>query len=181
MRLRPAPPSPNSTVPLHRLASMTDHHATSPSDDGRQSPAAAAIARGTRRLLLKLGLASLPELTLANGRRADVVALSDKGEIWIVEVKSSVADFRADAKWPQYEAFADRLLFAVAPDFPVDILPDTTGLILADAYGGELVREAPLRPLPAARRKAMSLRIARVAALRLHAAVDPDSISERVE
>ncbi len=139
------------------------------------------IARGARRLLLSLGFATVTELTLATGRRADIAALSDKGEIWIIEIKSSVADFRADDKWPEYEAFADRLLFAVAPGFPIEILPETAGLMLADAYGAELVREAPSRPLPAARRKAMTQRIARAAALRLHVLADPDFVRERVE
>lgn len=132
-------------------------------------------------MLLTLGMASVTEVPLANGRRADIVAVSDKGEIWIVEIKSSVADFRADSKWPEYEPFADRLLFAVAPDFPVDILPTETGLVLADMYGAEIVRPAPLKPLPGARRKAMTLRIARAAALRLHALADPEHVSERVE
>ena len=159
----------------------SDSPFTALSDDRRQSPAAAAIVRGTRRLLLSMGLASVPELTLASGRRADIAALSDRGEIWIVEIKSSVADFRADTKWPEYHAFADRLLFAVAPDFPVEILPVTTGLVLADAYGAELVREAPLLAMVAARRKAITLRIARAAALRLHAALDPEFVRERVE
>lgn len=149
-------------------------------EDGRQSAAALAIARGVRRLLATLGMASVTELSLANGRRADIVAISDKGEIWIVEVKSSVADFRADGKWPEYEAFADRLLFAVAPDFPIEILPAKTGLVLADMYGAEIVRPAPNKPLPGARRKAMTLRIARAAALRLHAMADPEHVSERV-
>lgn len=158
-----------------------DVTSTFPIEDGRQSPAAAAIARGTRRLLLSLGMASLTELTLANGRRADVIAMSDKGEIWIVEIKSSIADFKADGKWPEYEDFADRLLFAVAPDFPVEILPESTGLILADAYGAEIVREAPARLLPPARRKALTLRFARVAALRLHYATDPEFVVERLE
>lgn len=154
---------------------------TPPPEDGRHSPAATAIVRGTRRLLLSLGLATVTELTLATGRRVDIAALSDKGEVWIVEIKSSVADFRADCKWPEYEAYADRLLFAVSADFPVAILPHGTGLILADRYGADMVREGPLQPLPAARRKAMVLRIARAAALRLHAAADPDFVRERVE
>jgi hypothetical protein len=151
------------------------------SSDGRQSAAAAAIARGTQRLLLDKGLVSITELTLASGRRADVAALSDKGEIWIVEIKSSVADFRADSKWPQYEDFCDRLLFAVAPGFPLDLLPETTGLVIADAYGAELVREAPWKPLAAARRKAVIGRFARAAAVRLQALADPDFVRERVE
>lgn len=161
---------------------MTEHTTCAVlSSDGRQSAAAAAIARGTQRLLLNLGFATVPELTLANGRRADVVALSDKGEIWIVEIKSCVADFRADGKWPEYEAFSDRLLFAVAPGFPIEILPQTTGLIIADAYGGEVLREAPSTPLAAARRKAIIQRFARAAAMRLQASTDPDFVRERVD
>ncbi len=151
------------------------------SDDGRQSPAAAAIARGTRRMLSALGFATLTELSLVNGRRADIVALSEKGEIWIVEVKSGVADFRADSKWHEYDDFCDRLLFAVSPEFPVDILPPETGLILADAYGADLAREAPLKPVAPARRKALVQRIARVAAIRLHSLSDPEFVQGRAE
>jgi hypothetical protein len=103
--------------------------------DGRQSQAALDIARGTRRLLLSHNLASLPEVSLANGRRADITALSDRGEIWIVEIKSCVDDFRADNKWPEYREFCDRLFFAVAPDFPQQMLPPDTGLIVADRFG----------------------------------------------
>lgn len=150
-------------------------------DDGRQSPAAAAIARGTRRMLLSLGFATVTELPLANGRRADIVALSEKGEIWILEIKSSVADFRADSKWHEYDDYCDRLFFAVAPEFPIDILPAETGLVLADAYGAETVRDAPLKSLPAPRRKVMIQRIARAAALRLHYLSDPDFVQERLE
>lgn len=161
---------------------MTEHSTGEVlSSDGRQSAAAAAIARGTQRLLLNMGLVSVTELTLASGRRADVAALSDKGEIWIVEIKSSVADFRSDSKWPEYEDFCDRLLFGVAPGFPLEILPETTGLIVADAYGAELLRTAPSKPLAAARRKAVIQRFARAAAVRLQALADPDFVRERVE
>ncbi len=161
---------------------MTEHTTCAVlSSDGRQSAAVAAIARGTQRLLLNLGFATVPELTLASGRRADVVALSHRGEIWIVEIKSCLADFRADSKWPEYEAFCDRLLFAVAPGFPIEILPETTGLIFADAYGGEVLREAPSKPLAAARRKAVIQRFARAAAVRLQASADPDFVAERFE
>lgn len=135
--------------------------------DGRQSPAALDIQRGVVRCLATHGLAALPEVTLASGRRADVMGLGDKGEIWIVEIKSSVEDFRADHKWRDYYEYCDRLLFAVAPGFPVDILPDEAGLILADRYGGELVRQAPEQRLAGARRKAVTLRFARLAAGRL--------------
>jgi hypothetical protein len=131
------------------------------------------VCRGVGRLMRALGLASINELPLPNGRRADVVALSASGDIWIIEVKSSVEDLRADQKWPEYREFSDQLYFAVAPEFPVDILPADAGLILADRFGGEIVRPAPEARLSAARRKSMTLRFARAAALALHTAVDP--------
>jgi hypothetical protein len=142
--------------------------------DGRQSEAAFAICRGVTRLLKSHGFAAVCEVTLANGRRADVVGLSAHGDIWIVEIKSSIEDFRSDQKWPEYREFCDRLLFAVAPEFPTEILPADTGLIIADRYGGELVRPAPEHKLGASRRKAMTLRVARVAALRLQGVIDPE-------
>jgi hypothetical protein len=142
--------------------------------DARQSPAAADICRGVARLLRAHGMASLAEVALANGRRADVVAIATSGEIWIAEVKSSVEDFRADGKWPEYREFCDRLFFAVAPAFPRDVLPADTGLIVADRYGGEVVREAPEHRLPGARRKAMTLKLVHTAATRLQAVIDPE-------
>jgi len=148
--------------------------ATAAPVDGRQSEAALAIARGTGRLLVSLGYSSLPEVPLANGRRADLLAVSDKGELLIIEIKSSVADFRADHKWPEYRDFCDRLYFAVEPEFPQAILPQETGLIVADRYGAEIVRAAPEHKLAAARRKAVMLRYARLAALRLQGLADPD-------
>jgi hypothetical protein len=141
--------------------------------DGRQSAAATAIARGVCRLLWAHGLAAVTELALPNGRRADVVGLSGKGEIWIVEIKCSVEDFRADLKWPEYRDFSDRIWFAVSPSFPQDLLPADTGIIVADSYGGELVRQAPTIRLASARRKAMMLIFARSAALTLRAFIDP--------
>jgi hypothetical protein len=131
------------------------------------------VCRGAGRLLRAHGYACLNELPLPNGRRADVIGLSPSGNIWIVEVKSGVDDFRVDIKWPEYRDFCDALFFAVAPDFPVDILPADTGLILADRYGGEIVRAAPEHRLAPARRKAMTLRIARAAALTLQSHLDP--------
>ena len=112
-------------------------------------------------------------MSLANGRRADVVGLSPAGDIWIVEVKSCLEDLRVDSKWPEYRDFSDALFFAVAPGFPVEILPADTGLILADRFGGEIVRPAPETRLAAARRKAMTLRFARAAAFSLQALTDP--------
>jgi hypothetical protein len=140
---------------------------------GRQSPAALEIARGTGRLLCGLGLAAVYEVPLASGRRADVTAVSETGEIWIIEIKSCLADFRSDSKWPEYRDYCDRLLFAVSPGFPCEALPVDAGLILADGYAAEIAREGPLLPLAAARRKAMLIRVSRTAAQRLHAAMDP--------
>lgn len=142
--------------------------------DGRQSPAAADICRGVARLLRAHGMASLAEVALANGRRADVVAIANSGEIWIVEIKSSLEDFRADAKWPEYREFCDRLFFAVAPAFPREVLPADAGLIVADRYGGEVVCEAPEHRLAGARRKAMTLRLVHTAASRLQGLIDPE-------
>jgi hypothetical protein len=142
--------------------------------DGRQSPTALAVARGTRRLLAGYGYASVPELTLASGRRADLVALGPDGSLWIVEIKSSAADLRADTKWPEYRDYCDRLFFAVPDHVPHDIMPTDAGLIIADAYGAALLRDAPEHRLAAARRKAVLLRFAQAAAGRLHALADPE-------
>ena len=119
-------------------------------------------------------MAPVSEVSLANGRRADIAAVAESGEIWIVEIKSSIEDFRADQKWPEYRDYCDRLFFAVAPAFPNEILPADTGLIIADRYGGEIVRAAPEHKLAGARRKAMTLRLVHTAAFRLQAAIDPE-------
>ena len=148
--------------------------------DGRQSQRAAEIARGAQRLLALYGMRSLPELSLASGRRADLMALGEKGEVWIVEIKSSLEDFRADQKWPEYRDYCDRLYFAVAADFPREVLPADTGLIIADRYGGDMVREAPEHRLAGARRKAVTHRFARVAAGRLMSIADPERALERL-
>ena len=128
---------------------------------------AADIERGVTRLLIAHGIATVSELPLPDGRRADVVGLSDRGFITVVEIKSSVADFRSDQKWTEYRNYCDRLFFAVGTDFPADILPADAGLILADRYGGAIMRDAPTHPLAAARRKAMITRFGRAAAARL--------------
>ena len=142
--------------------------------DGRQSPAAFDICRGVSRLLKLHGFAAVSEVALANGRRADVAGVSDSGEIWIVEIKSCPEDFRTDQKWPEYREFCDRLFFAVAPGFPREVLPADAGLIIADRYGGEILRAAPEHKLAGARRKAMTLRLAQTAALRLQSVIDPE-------
>jgi hypothetical protein len=141
--------------------------------DGRQSPTALAVARGTARYLHALGYCVVSELPLPSGRRADLVALGGGGEIVIVEIKSSVADFRADQKWMDYRMHCDRLFFATVVEVPSEIFPPDAGLIVADAFGAAVLNEAPEHRLPAATRKAMMLRFARAAALRLQALADP--------
>ena len=126
-----------------------------------------AVTRGAMRLFLALGYAPLAEVTLPNGRRADLVALGPRGEIAIAEVKSSLEDYRYDRKWGEYAPFCDAFYFAVAPHFPKSILPEGPGLIVADAFGGAVLTEAPVFPLAPARRKALTLGFARLAAMRL--------------
>src|SRR5262245_63638802 len=141
--------------------------------DGRQSQTALTIARGTMRLLLSHGFTCVSELPLPSGRRADLVGIGRSGEIWIVEIKSSIADFRADQKWMDYRMHCDRLFFATTLEVPCEIFPKDTGLIVADAFGASIVCEAPEHRLPAATRRSMLLRFAHAAALRLQALVDP--------
>ena len=112
---------------------------SAPLADGRQSEAALAIARGASRCLLAHGFARLPELTLANGRRADLIAIDMKGTIWIVEIKSSLADFRIDQKWPDYRDYCDRLFFAIPTTMEPAIMPPEAGLIIADSWGAEII------------------------------------------
>jgi hypothetical protein len=141
--------------------------------DRRQSPTALSVARGTARLLMSLGFACVSELPLPSGRRADLVALGGNGDIWIVEIKSSITDFRADQKWMDYRLHCDRLFFATTVEVPCDIFPPDTGLIVADAFGGSIVCEAPEHRVSAATRKSMMLRFGHTAALRLQALADP--------
>ena len=141
--------------------------------DGRQSETALKIARGTARLLHAHGFSVVSELPLPSGRRADLVGLDTAGQIWIVEVKSSIADFRADQKWQDYRAHCDRLFFATSLDVPCEIFPTDTGLIVADHFGAEFKCPAPEHRLPAATRKGMLLLFARAAAIRLQALHDP--------
>src|SRR5262249_11364316 len=126
--------------------------ALAPPVDGRQSPAALAVARGTTRLLHSLGFSVVSELPLGSGRRADLVALGADGEIWIVEIKSSIADLRADRKWTEYRQHCDRLFFATTLSVPCEIFPPDAGLIIADAFGAAIACEAPTHRLHAATR-----------------------------
>jgi hypothetical protein len=153
-------------MPANALASLLP-------PDGRQSQTALAVARGTTRLLHQLGFSAVSELPLPSGRRADLVALNSAGGIWIVEIKSSVEDFRADQKWMEYRAHCDRLFFATTLEVPCEIFPQDTGLIIADAFGAQVSCEAPEHRLHASTRKSMMLAFARCAALRLQALADP--------
>ena len=146
-------------------------------EDGRQSEMAREVVRGTRRLLRARNIATVTELVLADGRRADIVGLGPDGSVTIVEVKSSIADFRADRKWSFYRAFCDRLFFAIPVTVPLAIMPDETGLIVADGYGADVVREALEQKLAGATRRAMMIRFAQAAADRLHALGDPGQLS----
>ena len=134
---------------------------------------AADILRGVGRALADADQAVLGELPLGNGRRADLVTIDRAGTIILVEVKSCRADFVADRKWQAYLEYCDRFYFAVGNDFPRDLLPPGEGLIVADRFGGEIVREAPIRALGPARRKAMLIRFGRAAASRLQGLLDP--------
>ena len=126
-----------------------------------------SVTRGAARLLVSMGYAPLLEVCLPNGRRADVMAVGKKGDIVICEVKSGVDDYRVDRKWPEYAPFCDAFYFAVAPEFPEGVLPEEPGLIIADAFGGAVVRDAPVQALAPARRKALTLAFARLGAMRL--------------
>ena len=131
------------------------------------------LARGVARALRTLDFACVEEFTLASGLRVDVMALGPKGEVWVIECKSGLADFRADRKWQGYLAFCDRFFWAVDEAFPAEALPEDTGLILADAWDAEILRMAPEAPLAPARRKVLTRSFARAAALRLQALRDP--------
>ncbi len=131
------------------------------------------ICRGVIRALTQRGFATLAEVPLADGRRADVLALGGDGTLVIVEIKSSVADFRSDRKWPDYRQWCDRLYFAVAEGFPQELIPEECGLILADGFGAAILRETPTQKLDAARRRALHLRFARMAGARLLRLTDP--------
>jgi len=131
------------------------------------------LARGVARHLSGLGFTSVEEFVPSRGLRVDVMALGPKGELWVIECKSSRADFQSDAKWQGYLAWCDRYFWAVDTEFPVDLLPEGTGLMIADAYDGEIIRMAPEARLPAARRKVLIQKFATHAARRLHALRDP--------
>jgi hypothetical protein len=131
------------------------------------------LARGVARALGDMGFASICEFTVARGLRVDVLALGPKGEVWIVECKSGLTDFRSDRKWHNYLPWCDRFFWGVDADFPRDVLPGGHGLILADRFGAEIVQMGPEDRLAPARRKAMILAAARTGLTRLHHLNDP--------
>jgi hypothetical protein len=141
--------------------------------DPLPSLAGQRLARGVARALRSLDFACVEEVVLATGLRVDLMALGPKGEVWVIECKSGRADYLSDRKWQGYLEFCDRFFWAVDGDFPADLLPEGTGLIIADAYDGEILRMGPETPLPGARRKAMLRVFARNAAFRLQALRDP--------
>ncbi|WP_111559339.1 MmcB family DNA repair protein [Paracoccus sediminilitoris] len=135
------------------------------------------LARGTGRMLRSLDHAVLTEFVPSRGLRVDLISLGPKGELWIVECKSSRADFQSDRKWQGYLEWCDRYFWAVDGDFPIDLLPQDTGLIMADAYGADIVRMAPETRLAPARRTKVQRDFARAAALRLQGLCDPEGLS----
>ena len=142
--------------------------------DLRQSPTALRVQRGVMRLLRETyDMACYAEVTLRSGRRADVLGVGPKGEIWIVEIKSSLLDFQVDRKWHEYREFSDRFFFAKPPELDAGIFPESEGLIVADGHDGHILRDSPDTPLAPARRKALMLKLARLGADRIHVLMDP--------
>ncbi|OIQ29893.1 MAG: hypothetical protein BM562_10715 [Alphaproteobacteria bacterium MedPE-SWcel] len=131
------------------------------------------LARGVSRYLRSLGYVAVEEFVPDRGLRVDVMALGPKGELWVIECKSSRADYQSDAKWRGYLEWCDRYFWAVDMDFPTDLLPQDTGLILADAYDAEVIRMGPEQKLPAPRRKKLIHKFAMDAARRLQKLRDP--------
>lgn len=157
---------------------MSDLLALRPAEGPDPAPRPGQIlARGVCRHLVGHDFVSVEELVPAPGLRVDVMALGPRGEIWVIECKSSRADFVSDRKWQGYLDWCDRFFWAVDADFPVDLLPEDTGLIVADGFDAEIVRMGPDRPLAAARRKVVTRKFARHAAMRWHAARDPGALS----
>jgi hypothetical protein len=138
------------------------------------------VARGVSRLLLQEGYSPILEFTLANGRRLDVAALGADGTVMGVEIKVAVGDLKQDVKWPDYLEFCELFYFAIPPDFPDELVPPDTGLIVADKYGGAIVRPSPVASIHASRRKAVTLRFAKIAAERLNMALDLAADAARI-
>jgi hypothetical protein len=136
------------------------------------------VRRAAARLCGRLGWVPVHEVPLPNGRRADILALRGDGGFACIEVKSGLRDFQTDSKWPEYREFCDALYFAVDTDFPLEVLPPDTGLIVAWQGAAEMLRTAPEHALSGARRRALLLRFAQIAALRLAALEDPGGVAD---
>lgn len=143
-----------------------------PLQDGRQSSRALEVKRGVVRQFSRMGVVLMPELTLANGRRADLIGLDRKGNVIIIEIKSSVEDFRVDQKWPEYRQYCDQFYFATLADVPAEIFPQSEGFIIADNYGCEVIRDADVDKISGGTRKALTIRFARAAAQRLDRVIE---------
>ncbi len=163
-------PNPSKSRAPRPLSAPIEATASVP--DGK----AQALARGISRMLDEAGQTCLLEFTLRNGRRADVIALAADGSFTIVEIKTSVTDFRTDEKWPDYLEFCDRFYFAVPEDFPQALIPQSCGLIVADAYGAAVLRPAAETRLNGSRRKTLTLRYAETAGRRLMRLLDPANL-----
>lgn len=150
--------------------------AVEPLDGVARDATARLLARGLCRHFVRLGMTAIPEVVLPNGRRADLAALGRKGEIWIVEIKSSVEDFRTDTKWRDYLPFCDRFFFATHLGVPAGIFPEDAGFILCDGFGAEVIRQHERVPLAGATRKAFTIELARLASARLMALTDPEGL-----
>ncbi|MGD1879084.1 MAG: MmcB family DNA repair protein [Kiloniellaceae bacterium] len=162
--------------PNSHLKPLPGPAARAPAPLLHRSNAAALRNRGLTRFFAAHGVVSLPEVTLANGRRADRLCFDAKSRITIVEIKSSIEDFRCDQKWPDYLDYCDRFFFAVPEGFPQDLIPQDQGLMVADGYGATVIRESGDFVLNAARRRALLMQFAQLAARRLQALTDPDGL-----
>lgn len=155
---------------------MTEGATSAPPPRQARPDVTLAVCRGTRRLMRQAGQSVVLEMPLPDGRRADIFAVARDGGLTIVETKSSIEDWRVDDKWPDYLNWCDLLYVAVPVDFPQALIPEEIGLIVADAYGGEILRHPPRRPVAAARRKSLLIDCARVASERLARLEDPDFV-----
>ena len=159
-------------LPLRRPPAAKPHppsgrRETSPPNVAEPAPTAARIRRGVVRLLDNLSYRTLVEMRLSSGRRVDVIGLDARGRFAVVEIKTSLADLRGDQKWQEYLPYCDDFYFAVANDFPLDAVPDETGVIIADRFGGEVIRPSPRRAMATAARNRQTLLFAHTAGARL--------------
>jgi len=166
----PIPPNSHLRMPAAEALPVID-----------RANAAALLSRGLARFFAAHGLVSLPEFTLRSGRRADLLCLDARCRITIVEIKSGIEDFRCDQKWPEYLEFCDAFYFAVPESFPQALIPPDQGLMVADGYGATVIRESGDFALNAARRRALLLQFAQLAAGRLQSLSDPDGAGGRLE